>query len=117
MVLFSGSAAYTDGAYYLPVFFQRNPSGENHDLSVVGSMEPKKLTSGLRMLRQIFSRDIKGTGGISFFNRDVNAAYPSPVHSHMGDKVSAGVRHRNVHRLADFFRFLFCCSNNLLCLF
>ena len=45
MVLFAGTAAHADGSNNLAVDFERNSAGEDHDSSVIRSMDSKELTA------------------------------------------------------------------------
>lgn len=112
MVLLAGTTADSDRAHNLAVFLEWNAAGKNHDLAIVGGMNPKKLAAGLGMRRQIFRRYVESTRGIGFLNRDVDTPEPCTVHPYVRNQISTCVRHRDVHRLANLFRFLFSGRNN-----
>src|SRR5439155_20286538 len=101
MILLAQSATYPDSAYNLAVAFQGESACEDHDLAIVRSMNSEKLSAGLRVGGQVFRSDIKGAGGESFFDRNIDASYPGAIHPHVRDQVPALIGHRNVHRLAN----------------
>src|ERR1700691_22806 len=107
VILVAGAAADADRAYYLAVFLKRDTARENHDLSVIRGVDAKELAARLRMMCEIFSRDIECRRRIGLLLRDIDAADPRAVHAYVGDDISSLVRHRNVHRLADLSRLLF----------
>jgi hypothetical protein len=45
VVLVPGASAYADGSNNFAVNFQRNATGEDHDLSIIRSMDSKELTA------------------------------------------------------------------------
>src|ERR1700743_2471254 len=114
MILVAGTATDSDGTDDLAVPLERNAPGEDHDLSIVGSVNAEELSAGLRVGRQIFRRNVEGAGCVCLLDGDVDAAQPGVVHTHVRDEVSTLVRDRNVHRLADLFSPLFSGCNNFL---
>src|SRR4026208_1741006 len=116
MVLFARTATHADGAHYLAASLERNATGKNHDPAIVGRMNPKKLPSRLAMRCQVLGSDIEGAGGKSLLNRNVYAAQPGPIHTHVSHQIPPSVRHGYVHRLTNFQRLLFGSGNYLSCI-
>src|ERR1700761_3074595 len=112
MILVAGTATDSDGTDDLTVSLERDAPGEDHDLSIVGSVDAEELSAGLRVGRQIFRRNVEGAGCECLLDGDVDAAQPGVVHTHVRDEVSTLVRDRDVHRLADLFRLLFSGCND-----
>src|SRR6202790_5047659 len=77
VILFSGTAAHSHGAYHFSAARQRNAAGEHHHAPMIGHMDSEELPTRLRMLREILRRNIEGTGSVGLVNRDVDAADPS----------------------------------------
>jgi hypothetical protein len=50
MVIFARASAHADGAYDLAVTLNWNPTGEDHNLAVVRSVNTEELLSRLRVL-------------------------------------------------------------------
>jgi hypothetical protein len=115
MILFAGTAAYTHRAKDLSVALQRNAASEDHYSTVIGHMNAEKLPARLGMLGEISCSNIEGAGCECLIDRYVDAADPGPIHADMGNKISAFVDYRDVHRLADFSRSLFGGADNLAC--
>src|ERR1700761_5277646 len=112
MILVAGTATDSDGTDDLTVSLERDAPGEDHDLSIVGSVDAEELSAGLRVGRQIFGRNVEGAGGVCLLDGDVDAAQPGVVHTHVRDEVSTLVGDRNVHRLADLLSLLFSGCND-----
>jgi hypothetical protein len=104
LVLFARSAADADAADNLVATLQRNASREDHDSTVIGRVNPEELTAGLAVFREILGRNVEGAGGPGLVDRDVDAANPSFIHSHVGDQIAARIHHGDVHGLSNFLR-------------
>src|SRR5439155_24364170 len=102
MILLSRSAADANRDHFFSLSLQWNASGKDHDLAVIGGMDPEELPAGLRMSRQIFCGNIKSPRSIGFLLRNIDAANQGSVHADVGDDVAAFIRHSDVHRLPDF---------------
>src|SRR5947209_8485315 len=59
VVLIARAAADADRADHLAVLLQRNPTGENHDLAIIGGVDSEELPARLRMSSQILGRNIE----------------------------------------------------------
>jgi hypothetical protein len=57
---------------------------------------------------EVLCGDIEGAGSVRLFDRDIDAAYPGPVHADVSDQVAAFIRHCYVHGLLDLGRLLLC---------
>src|SRR5450631_2692318 len=115
VILLSGAAADSYCADNLPISFQRDAASEDHDAAVIGNVNSEELATRLQMLCEVLGWDIERAGGKCLIDRDVNAADPGPIHADMGNKISAFIDNRDVHRLSDFSRFLFSGFDNLAC--
>src|ERR1035438_8590681 len=100
LILLSRSAANSDGAYHFAVPLQRNAAREDHHASVVGDVDAEKLVPGLTVSGQFLRRDIEGPGRPGLVNRDIDAADPGIIHSHVSDQVPAAIDYGDIHRLA-----------------
>jgi hypothetical protein len=76
MVLFARAATYANRTDYFSIAFQGNPAREYYDPDVIRRMNPKELATGLRVLGQIFGRDVEGSRGIRVLDRNVDASRP-----------------------------------------
>jgi hypothetical protein len=112
VVLIAGSAAHSDSSQHFSPLLERDASGKNHDLAVIGCMDAKKLSTRLRMGGEIFGGDVEGARGVSLLDRNVDAAEPGAIHADVGDQVAAFIRDGDVHGLADFSRLLFSGGNH-----
>src|SRR5438552_10015890 len=83
MVLVTRTTTYADGAYYFTVALERDAAGENHDLAIVGGVDPKELAAGLRMLCQFFGSDVKRARGVGLLHGNIDAADPGAIHAHV----------------------------------
>jgi hypothetical protein len=88
LILLSRSAAYTDRANDFSAALQGNATGKDHDSTVIRDMNAEKLPARLRMLGEIFGRNIEGAGGKCFIDRDVDAADPGAIHANMRNKIA-----------------------------
>src|ERR1035437_10734038 len=57
VVLLAQATAHAGRAHDFSVAFQRNASGEDHDLAIVGDMNAKELSARLRMRGQVRSEE------------------------------------------------------------
>jgi hypothetical protein len=70
-------------------------------------VNPEKLSAGLGMRSQILRGNVKGARRVGLLHGNIDAPDPRAVHAHVRDDVAAFIRNRDVHRLANFLRFLF----------
>src|SRR5882762_7912834 len=59
VILVARAATDADSAYYLAVLLQGNPTGENHDLAIIRSVDSEELPARLRVSSQILGRNIE----------------------------------------------------------
>jgi hypothetical protein len=52
----------------------------------------------------------------AILNGDINRAAPRAIHADVRDQVAARIRDRDIHRLANFFCFLFRHGNHRACI-
>jgi len=57
---------------------------------------------------------LQSSRGISFFDRDVDAAYPCIIHSHVCNEISVRVYDRDIHRLTYLSRLCLRCRDDCL---
>src|SRR6185437_9974697 len=112
VVLLTRSTAHSHRANNLTIALQRNATSKDHDLAIVRCMDAEKLSARLAMGCEVFRTDIERPRCVSLLDRDIDASQPCAIHANMSDQVAARVRDRDVHRLTDFFGFVFCRSNN-----
>ena len=72
MVLLSRSAAHTNRTNDLSAPLQRNTPGKNHDLAVVGRMDPKELTAAPDPYRPRVRLLLDRTGVSVLGTREIN---------------------------------------------
>src|SRR3984957_9595303 len=112
MILIPGSAADSDSSHHFSRLLEGDATGKNHDLAVIGCMDAKKLSAGLRVGGEIFGGDVEGARGVRLLDRNVDAAEPSSIHADVSDQVTAFIGDGDIHWLADFGGLLFCGGND-----
>ena len=113
LVLTAAASADTNGADDRSATLQRDTAGEDHDASVVRRMNAEELLSGLAVLGEFRSCEVKRAGRERLVDRDIDAADPRAVHADVGHEVSADIDYGDVHGLADLLRFGFRRCNDL----
>src|ERR1700744_1642946 len=98
MILFAGPSADTDRADHLASALDGNAPGEDHDLAVIGNVDPEELLTALRVLSQRFCIQIKGLRRERLLLRNVDTADPGAIHALKGDQVASLVDHGQVHQ-------------------
>src|SRR5262245_6401490 len=116
MVLLARAATHAYGANHLALPFEWNAARKDHDPSIVGRMNPEKLSAGLRVCRQILRGNVEGARRKSLFDGNINATNPRPIHAHVSDQVASRVGDRDVHGLANFLGLLLSSSNDFSCI-
>jgi len=74
VVLIARASADVDSADHLAIALTGNATGEDHDLAVVGGVDPKELHSRLRVRGQVPGRDVEGPRCVGLLLRNVDAA-------------------------------------------
>ena len=74
VILFSGASANTNCTDYFSITLERDSTGKNHDLAIIGGVQTVKILAGLTMLCEILCRNIECARRVSFFDGDVYAA-------------------------------------------
>src|SRR5580704_3003194 len=114
-VLLHTAAARPDSPDYSACAFDRNSSAKDYDPRVVGRIEPEALLPALRKVRQVIGRHVKCSCGPGLVDRNIDAAEPCAVHTHVRYESAAGVSHGDVVRDSQFNRFAFAGCDDLPC--
>src|ERR1700687_916915 len=69
VILLSGTTANAHGAYHCSTAFQRDAAGEHNHAPMIGHVDSEKLTARLRILREIFRRNIERARSEGLVNR------------------------------------------------
>src|SRR5438876_11954300 len=102
LILLARTAAHTYTPNHLPIAFERDASCKDHDSTIVGDMNPEKLSTGLGMCCQVLRGNIEGTGGKGLVDGNINTADPSSVHPGVSNQVPSFIDHGYVPRLTNF---------------
>jgi hypothetical protein len=97
LILLAHAAANANGFNHLTIPFERNASGKDHYTAIIGRMDAKKLAARLRMLCKILCSNIECSRGKGFFDGDIDAADPGPIHTFVCDQISASVNSGDIH--------------------
>src|SRR5215218_5358836 len=101
LILLHGASAHPDGAHYFALSHQGDAPWEYDKAPAVGVAQAEDGAAGPRILLQVRRLLLEGDGGVSFVDRDRDAADERPVHPDMRLEVATGVHHRDVHGLPD----------------
>src|SRR5829696_8627927 len=101
LILLDGARAHAYGTHYLAVSHEGDAAGEHDEAPAVGVAQAEDGAAGPRILLQVRRLLLEGDGGVSFVDRDRDAADERPVHPDMRLEVATGVHHRDVHGLPD----------------
>jgi hypothetical protein len=95
-VLFNASPAGANASNYHVVGLNGNATAENDHPTMVSGVDAKALLAALSQLRERVGWHIECSRCPCLVDRDVNAAEPGSVHSHVRDQSPAGIYDRNV---------------------
>src|ERR1700689_3973757 len=101
VILIARAAAYADPTHDLPVCLQWNPASEDHDLAVVGGMNPKELPARFGVRGQVLCRNVERARRICLFLRDIDTPEPRSIHTNMRDDIPTSICDGDVHWLSN----------------
>src|SRR5260370_3234045 len=116
LILLARTAAHTYTPNHLPIAFERDASCNDHDSTMVGHMNPEKLSAGLRMCCQVLRGNIECTRGKGLVDGNINTANASSVHPDGSNQNPSFIDHCYVHSLTKFLCLFLGSSNDSSCI-
>jgi hypothetical protein len=116
VVLLARTAANTYGTNNLPIPFKRNTTRKDHDPTIIGGVNAKKLPAALGLCCQILRGNVESSCRKGFLNRDINTTDPGFIHTDMSNQVPSRIGHRYIHRLTNFLSLFLGSINNSSCI-